>query len=54
MYLNVWEVIPQSTDCVPRDKLAVVELYPLQVVTRYQMFERRVGDQRTVVQLQDG
>lgn len=45
---------PQLSYGVSRYQLAVVELDSLEVVARREMLECRVGDERTVVQFEDG
>lgn len=45
---------PKPSDGRSRYHLAVVQFDALQIVTRHQMLQRLVGDQRTVVQLQHG
>ena len=47
-------MVPQPPDPRARDQLAIVQLYPLEVVTRDEMVERLIGYQGEVVQLQDG
>ena len=42
----------QSADGGARDELAVVELEAAQVVATHQVVERRVGDERTVVEFE--
>ena len=42
----------QSTDASSRDELTVVQLNAVEVLTAHQVLERRVRDQRAVVELE--
>ena len=42
----------ESSDAGARDELTVVELDAMQVLAAHQVLERRVGDERTVVELE--
>ena len=54
MHLDVGQVVPHPPDPGPRDQLAIVQLDPLQVVAVDEVVEGLIGDERTVVQLEDG
>lgn len=53
MIVKVRSTYLQTLDAFAGDELTVVEVDSLQVVTRQEVLQRRVGYQRTVVQLEN-